>query len=89
LKSADYLVLESTRGTGNNAWMYEKLRKLFTGQRPGGTLVYCRHRPDSGIVVSLRGLEEARAIPQLPVYIDSPMAIRLCTSATHSARLFP
>src|SRR5262249_16907938 len=81
--SADYVLLESTYGNrlhegeeGKDG--KEQLRKIVTqtANRGGTVLIpsFAIGRAQELLYV-LRELEQANAIPTLPVYVDSPMAI--------------
>lgn len=77
---ADYLVLESTYGNRlhQSVNVKERLAEIIreTAAHGGVLLVpaFSIGRTQE-LLFLLRTLEEARQVPQLPVYIDSPMAI--------------
>jgi metallo-beta-lactamase family protein len=83
VRAADYVVLESTYGyrlhedrKGESG--KERLRKIVneTSQRGGTILIpsFAVGRAQD-ILYILRELEQENAIPTLPVYVDSPMAV--------------
>jgi len=83
IPEADYLVLESTYGNRlhedrNGPGGKERLRKIIveTAERGGTVLIpsFAVGRAQE-ILYYLRELEQEDAIPVLPVYVDSPMAV--------------
>ncbi len=83
VEDTDYLILESTYGNRlhndrNGASGKEQLRKIVTETAArGGTLVipsFAIGRAQELLYV-LRELEDEKQIPDLPVHIDSPMAV--------------
>jgi metallo-beta-lactamase family protein len=80
---ADYLILESTYGNRlhsdrNGRTGKEQLRDvILTTSRRGGTVLipsFAVGRAQEVLYV-IRELEQENAIPELPVYVDSPMAV--------------
>jgi metallo-beta-lactamase family protein len=80
LRNADWLILESTYGNRLHQTMDVRLRLaeiIKQTAAAGGTLVvpaFAIGRTQE-LLFLLRQLEEAGTIPQLPVFLDSPMAI--------------
>src|SRR5262249_36381545 len=83
VNAADYVVMESTYGnrlheTTEENGGKEQLRKIIneTAHRGGTVLIpsFAIGRAQELLYI-LRELEEAGAIPILPVYVDSPMAV--------------
>jgi metallo-beta-lactamase family protein len=83
VKAADYVVMESTYGNRLHEGTEEhsvkdQLRKIIndTAHRGGTVLIpsFAIGRAQELLYI-LRELEEENAIPSLPVYVDSPMAV--------------
>jgi len=83
VESTDYLVLESTYGNrlherSEGASAKQELRDIIneTARRGGTVLIpsFAVGRAQE-VLYCMRELEEERAIPVLPVYVDSPMAV--------------
>jgi metallo-beta-lactamase family protein len=83
VKAADYVVMESTYGNRLHEGTEElsgkeELRKIIneTAQRGGTVLIpsFAVGRAQELLYI-IRELEEENAIPTLPVYVDSPMAV--------------
>ena len=90
----DYLVLESTYGDRNHESKEERLTKLQNVIRTtigqGGTLVIPAFSIDRTQVLlyELNNLMEAGKINRVPVFVDSPMAIRATEIYKGSESLF-
>jgi metallo-beta-lactamase family protein len=82
VKAADYVVMESTYGNrlhdGSQNSGKDQLRKIIndTARRGGTVLIpsFAVGRAQE-LLYLIRELEEENAIPSLPVYVDSPMAV--------------
>jgi metallo-beta-lactamase family protein len=80
VQSADYLILESTYGNRlhQRIDVKEKLTEIIVRTASnGGTILvpaFAIGRTQE-LLFLLRGLEEQKRIPHIPIYIDSPMAI--------------
>jgi len=81
--NADYLIMESTYGNRlhsdkNGKSGKERLRDVVNSTaRRGGTVLipsFAVGRAQE-VLYTLRELEEEKQIPELPVYVDSPMAV--------------
>jgi len=76
----DYLVLESTYGDRRHGLInpkYELARVINESLQRGGVLIipsFAIGRTQE-LIFTIRELESEQAIPELPVFIDSPMAI--------------
>lgn len=87
---ADYLILESTYGNRlhQKTDVKQRLAEILRNTAAhGGVLLvpaFSIGRTQE-LLFLLRTLEEARQVPQLPVYIDSPMAIHALPIYNHHA----
>ncbi|MDZ7822074.1 MAG: MBL fold metallo-hydrolase [Candidatus Marinimicrobia bacterium] len=81
IKAADYLLLESTYGDRlhGESDPQEELKKIILKavEKKGAVLIpaFAVGRTQE-LLYTLRALESASRIPEIPVYVDSPMAIR-------------
>lgn len=94
IEGADYVVMESVYGDRNHepkSERSEKLRKIITDTiTRGGSLVipaFSLERTQV-IIYEINKLVEAKAIPSVPVYIDSPLATRVTEVYKNSTELF-
>ena len=91
---ADYLIMESVYGDRNHESKDERRKKLEMVIKDtisrGGTLIipaFSLERTQV-IIYELNKLVESKAIPIIPVYIDSPLAIKITDIYKSSTYLF-
>lgn len=94
LEGADYVVMESVYGDRNHESKDErsnKFKEIITNTiSRGGTLVipaFSLERTQV-IIYEINKLVEAKSIPSVPVYIDSPLATRVTEVYKNSTHLF-
>ncbi len=94
IEGADYLLMESVYGDRNHEPKQERQEKLksviLDTLARGGTLVIPAFSLERTQVIlyEINALVESKSIPSVPVYVDSPLAIRVTDIYKKSTNLF-
>lgn len=94
ITDADYLILDSVYGDRNHESKEERDEKfkqvVIDTVKKGGTLVIPAFSVERTQVIlyELNNLIESNLVPSVPVFLDSPLAIKVTEIYKHSSRLF-